>query len=210
MTQDIIQADRSIFRRYRDMGDGTFAEIVVASNIEHQRELLVTRYTCKTVFPGAAVGNVIRNTDVLELGATPTVIASLWFNETDGSNIQAPASISGYLSGVSAGDHLTQGQLMASGLATAANQVTTIGYLADLADGNDKWAAYKLVKAEDLGAGTKYILKSDGANWLLIRKTYSDTASDFSYATPALNSSIASLTAAWSSRASLSYANPQA
>jgi hypothetical protein len=210
VTQDIIQADRSIFRRYRDMGDGTFAEIVVSANIEADRELLVSRYACKTAFTGATVGDVIRSTDVLELGAVPTVIAVLWFNETTGLTISAPPSISGYLSGLSAGDSLTQSQLMASGLATATNQVTAIGYLADLADGNDRFASYKLTNSEDLGAGTKYIAKAVGGAWLVIRKTYTDTTSTFAYASFTNNPTVTTPAAAWAARATMSYGAPQA
>lgn len=101
-------------------------------------------------------------------------------------------------------DALTQAQLLDSGMGTALNQLTMIGYLADLADGNDKWAAYKLVQTEDLGTGTKYILKSDGVMWLLIRKTYTDTTTAMSYAGAANNAGI-TLATAWANRASLAY-----
>lgn len=105
-------------------------------------------------------------------------------------------------------DALTQEQLLESGMGTALNQLTMIGYLADLSDGNDKWAAYKLVQTEDLGEGTKYLLKSDGTNWLLIRKTYADTASEFGYATAVNNTSVTTLSAAWAARTTLTYGTP--
>ena len=205
MTQDIIQADRSIFRRYRDMGDGTFAEVVVASNIEADREVLVTRYTVKTAFNGAAVGQSVRRTDILELGAVATVVAVLWHNETTDQAISAPPSISGNLSIVAAGESLTQTQLMASGLATASNQVAALGYLADLADNpHNPHAAFKLVNTEDMGTGTKYVLKSDGTSWLMIKKAYTDTASAITYASEKNNVGV-SVSAAWTARASLAY-----
>jgi hypothetical protein len=211
VTQDIIQADRSIFRRYRDMGDGTYAEIVVSANIEADRELLVTRYACKAAFTGATVGDVIRRTDVLELGAVTTVVSVTWFNETAGQDISAPPSITANLSTVSTGGSLTQTQLMASGLATATNQVTAIGYLADLADNpHNPHAAYKLTNSEDLGTGTKYIAKAVGSAWLVIRKTYTDTAATFAYATPTNNPSVTTPAAAWAARATMTYGAPQA
>lgn len=101
-------------------------------------------------------------------------------------------------------DSLTQAQLLGSGLGTANNQLAAIAYLADLADGNDKWAAYKLVQTEDLGAGTKYILKSDGPHWLLIRKTYTATTTTMAYAGPGNNSAL-SVSQSWAARAALVY-----
>lgn len=101
-------------------------------------------------------------------------------------------------------DALTQSQLLDSGLSTAANQLAALGYLADLADGNDRWAAYKLVQTEDLGTGTKYVLKSDGTRWLMIRKTYTDTASLLAYAGSG-NNPAQTLSGAWAARAGLVY-----
>lgn len=63
---------------------------------------------------------------------------------------------------------------------------------------------YKLVQSEDLGAGTKYILKSSGTDWLMVRKTYTDTASQMAYASAANNSSI-TLATAWANRTTLTY-----
>ena len=49
------------------------------------------------------------------------------------------------------------------------------------------FATYSLVQSEDLGAGVKYVLKSDGAGWLMIRKNYSDSGATLVYASSANN-----------------------
>lgn len=192
------------------MDDGTHAEVVFASNLAVERELQVTRYMVKTAFTGASIGDSIRRTDVLEMGAVATVVSVLWHNETTDLAISAPPSISN-LSIVVMGDALTQTQLMASGLATASNQLSAIGYLADLADNpHNPHAAYKLTNSEDLGAGTKYIAKAVGTAWLLIRKTYTNTAATFAYATVTNNPTVTTPEAAWAARATLAYGAPQA
>lgn len=61
-----------------------------------------------------------------------------------------------------------------------------------------------LLQSEDLGTGTKYILKSDGTNWLMVRKTYTDTASQLAYASAKNNSTI-TIATAWANRATLTY-----
>ena len=64
--------------------------------------------------------------------------------------------------------------------------------------------SYKLAQSEDLGTGTKYILKSSSTDWLMLRKTYTDTASEFAYASAENNASI-TLATAWTNRATLTY-----
>lgn len=209
----------AIEKRLKDMGDGTHAEVVAAVIVDQNgnipsggadRELLPTRYTCKQAFTGAVVGDVIRQTVALDVsGATMTVISVLWENESTGAVINAPPSIANNLEAIKQGDALTLAQLLSAGLATATNQVTQIGYLADLADTNDRFATYKFVRSEDLGTGTKYILKADGntgaTKWLLIRKTYTDTSSVLGYASQTNNPTVTTPTAAWTARASLVY-----
>jgi len=201
---------------YVDMGDGTYAERIVVVNPDGSsiaesmsqtadRELLPTRYTCKQAFTGAVIGDVIRQTVALDVsGAVMTVVSVLWENESSSSVISAPPSVAAYLTPLMQGDALSLAQLLSAGLATATNQVTQIGYLADLADANDRFGNYKLVQSEDLGAGTKYILKSDGVGWLMIRKTYSDTASSMAYAGPANNAGV-TLAQAWGQRGALTF-----
>ncbi len=91
-----------------------------------------------------------------------------------------------------------------SGIGTSVNQIEQIGLLADIADGNDRWAACKIVCTEDFGLGTKYILKSDGVKWLLIRKTYTDTATTMEYAGIGNNSGV-TFDSAWAQRESLNF-----
>ena len=98
---------------------------------------------------------------------------------------------------------LTQEQLLASGLGTAQNQLAQIGYLADLAGSNDAYANYKLRNTEDLGEGVKYTLKSDGANWLLIKKTYTDTSAALTYGSQKNNANLTTAAAAWANRATV-------
>ena len=79
----------------------------------------------------------------------------------------------------------------------------------DLGDGSHVpvvklYGSLSLVQSEDLGTGTKYILKSDGANWLMVRKTYTDTASQLAYAS-AKNNVGTTLANAWDNRATLTY-----
>ena len=172
------------------------------------RELLVTSYIVKTYFADAAVGNFIRRTDVIELGAVVTVVAVLWANETTGLDITAPPSITGFLTTITAGDSLTQAQIMGSGLATSANQLAALGYLADLA-GNpyDKLTSYRLRNTEDLGVGTKYIFKTNGISWLMLRKSYTASSSVTEYASVKNNITFSETgyTEAWNARASINY-----
>ncbi len=192
-----------------DFGDGVHVPLVKlwsdAAPESGDRELLSTTYTVKQAWAGAVEGEVIRQTVALDVsGATMTVISVLWENESTGVTISAPPNVSAYLEPVKQGDSLTLAQLLSAGLSTASNQVTQIGYLADLADANDRFGNYKLVQSEDLGDGVKYILKSDGTGWLMVKKTYTNTASALSYAGPASNASV-TLAQAWGLRASLSY-----
>lgn len=170
------------------------------------RELLITRYTCKTAWTGAVVGQVIRQTQTLDVsGEATTVISVMWENESTGLPLLAPPGIAANLEPITQGSSLTQAQLQLSGLATASNQITQIGYLADLADNpHDRHAAHKLVQSEDLGLGEKFILKSDGVRWLMVKKTYADTGSALTYAGPGNNPTI-TLAQVWGLRTSLLY-----
>ena len=93
-------------------------------------------------------------------------------------------------------------QLLDAGLATAENQLIQIDQLTGISGEAEQADNYKLVQSEDLGAGTKYILKSDGVGWLMIRKTYTDSSSLLEYAGPGNNPNA---TDAWTQRADLAY-----
>ena len=191
------------------------AEIVAALIVDQNgnpvsqsadREVVATRYTCKVAFTGAAVGDVIRQTVALDVsGSTMTVISVLWENESAGTTISAPPSVSANLE-VIGGSSLTLAQLLSAGLATATNQVMQIGYAADLVD----LTKYKLVNSEDLGAGVKYILKANGSRWQMIRKTYTDTSNVMAYASQTNNPSVTTEAAAWAARATLVYGSVSA
>lgn len=208
----------AIEKRLKDMGDGTHAEVVAAVIVDQNgnipsggadRELLPTRYTCKQAFTGAVVGDVIRQTVALDVsGATMTVISVLWENESTGAVISAPPSIAISLEAIKQGDALTLAQLLSAGLATATNQVTQIGYLADIAQGQGRYAAYKTQQVDEATAGTTYIRKQGsgtGDTWLIQRIVESGTDTTITYAGVRNNSAITTPTAAWTARASLVY-----
>lgn len=69
---------------------------------------------------------------------------------------------------------------------------------------NPGGSSFSLVQSEDLGAGTKYILKSNGNAWQMIRKTYTDTSSLMRYASATNNATI-TLESAWANRTTLTY-----
>ena len=175
-------------------GDKTFVD----------RELLTTLYKVKTAFTGASVGDGIRKVDTLDVSTDVVITVSVgWTNITTGLDLASTPTLSN-LEAISQGDSLTLAQLTAAGLATATNQVTQIGYLADLAEANDRYGDYKLVQTEDLGAGTKYVQKSNGTKWLMIKKTYTDSGSKLSYAS-AVNNAGVTEAQAWTNRAALTY-----
>lgn len=87
---------------------------------------------------------------------------------------------------------------------TSAGQVLPVAMLVDSEGAPVSSRPYKSVQSEDLGAGTKYILKSAGTDWLMVRKTYTDTASQVAYASAANNASI-TLATAWANRTTLTY-----
>lgn len=178
-------------------------------NATADRELLATRYTCKLAFTGASVGDVIRQTVALDVsGATMTVISVLWENESTNATISAPPNVTAYLTPLMQGDALTLAQLLSAGLATANNQVTQIGYLADIAQGQGRYAAYSTQQVDEATAGTTYIRKQGadtGDTWLIQRIVESGTDTTITFAGVRNNSAITTPTAAWTNRASLVY-----
>lgn len=207
-----------IQKKLRDMGDGTHAEVVATVQLDANgdvvgnpadRELLPTRYTCKQAFTGAAIGDVIRQTVALDVsGATMTVISVLWENESTNATISAPPNVTAYLTPLMQGDALTLAQLLSAGLATATNQVTQIGYLADIAQGQGRYASYSAQQVDEATPGTTYIRKQGadaGDTWLIQRIVESGTDTTITFAGVRNNSAVTTPTAAWASRASLVY-----
>ena len=207
-----------IQKKLRDMGDGTHAEVIATVQLDASgniggnpadRELLATRYTCKLAFAGASVGDVIRQTVALDVsGASMTVVSVLWENESTGAVISAPPSIANNLEAIKQGDGLTLSQLLSAGLSTATNQVTQIGYLADIAQGQGRYVAYSAQQVDEATPGTTYIRKQGadtGDTWLIQRIVESGTDTTITFAGVRNNSAITAPTAAWANRASLSY-----
>lgn len=70
-----------------------------------------------------------------------------------------------------------------------------------------KWAAssvLRVLRVEDSGAGTKYVLKGDGVRWVMTKKTYSDLVSVFEYARSESNSGV-TIEMVWAQRETLIY-----
>lgn len=183
--------------------------LVKVSDTAADRELLLTRYTCKQSFTGAAVGDVIRQTVALDVSGTAmTVISVLWENESAGTVISAPPSVSAYLEAIKQGDALTLTQLLSAGLGTAINQVTQIGYLADIAQGQGRYASYSTQQVDEATAGITYVRKAGadaGDTWLIQRVVESGTDTTITYAGVRNNAGVTTATGAWIERAGLVY-----
>lgn len=86
---DITQVTDSIRKKYFDLGDGSFAEVVYigggggggGSGVD--REAISVAYTVNTAFTGASVGNVVSATHIYDVStSTPSLVASIWRNES--------------------------------------------------------------------------------------------------------------------------------
>jgi hypothetical protein len=173
------------------------------------RELRVATYVVKQAFTGAAIGNVVRLSDTIDVsGPTSTVVSVMWENLSAGTQISAPPNVPDYLESMSQGNALTLAQLLSAGLATATNQVTQIGYLADIAQGQGRYAAYATQQVDEATAGTTYIRKAGadaGDTWLIQRVIESGTDTTITYAGVRNNPAVTTPTAAWTARATLVY-----
>lgn len=178
-------------------------------NANADRELLSTRYSCKQLFAGANIGDAIKKTVALDVsGATMEVVSVLWENESTNSVISQPPNVIEYLVSLIQGDSLTLSQLLTAGLATANNQVTQIGYLADISQGIGRYASYQTQQVDGAIAGTVYVRKSgadSGDTWLIQRVYEIGTYVSISYAGIRNNSLILTSSDAWDSRLSLIY-----
>lgn len=117
MTQDLLKPAGLSAARHKDMGDGTYAEIVAAhilSSPDANRELVVSTYVCKTSFDGADVGDTITCTQILDVTDSPSTVSVLWRNQTQGADLDSsPDAASITLVGASA---LTNAELRAAPL----------------------------------------------------------------------------------------------
>lgn len=210
----VITPDIAVFRKNLDIGDGAHAKVGAVylldplGNPVHpvasDRELQATIYVAKKAWSDVSIGDIVRHTVAYDAsGQTLTIVSELWEDDTQGKTVISPPSRGEYLTSIIQGDSLSLAQLLSAGLATASNQVTQIGYLADIADGNDKYASLKLVKSEEI-SDVLYVLKSDGTRWLMTRITSTETTKDAMYAGQTNNPNL-DVDSAWNQRESLVY-----
>ena len=197
-------SDEQVYLRAR--ADGS---LIVSPETVTDRELLSGYYTVKTAWTGASVSNVIRQTMALDVsGAAMAIISVMWENETSGAVISAPPSVNEYLEPLMRGDSLTLAQLLSARLATADNQLAQIGYLADIAQGQGRYASYVTQQVDETSTGTTYIRKA-GADaedtWLVQRVVESGTDTTISYAGVRNNALITAAAQAWINRTTLTY-----
>lgn len=123
---DKIQIENSINYKFKDMGDGTHARVVVAVNPDgstisgggggggsgSDRELVIATYLAKNAFTGASVGNTITATQIIDVTGTPSTVSTVWRNQTTATDLAgAPNAANLELVGSQA---LTDAQLRAS------------------------------------------------------------------------------------------------
>lgn len=86
------------------------------------RELVTVTYRVKTAFAGASVGDVITQTQVIDVTATPTTITTLWRNQTTAADlVSAPSLVNLETVGAEA---LTNDQLRAAGIPVIPSNIT--------------------------------------------------------------------------------------
>jgi hypothetical protein len=137
-----------------------------------------------------------------------TVISVMWENEATGAVLAAPPIISGYLEVIKQGDALTLAQLLSAGLATATNQVTQIGYLADIAQGQGRYANHVTQQVDESTLGITYIRKAGadgGDTWLIQRVVEGASSTTITYAGQRNNPATTTHTAAWLGRTGLTF-----
>lgn len=107
-------------RKMKDMGDGSFAEVIYAENAGGaggdgvDRETVVTTYRVKTAFTGASVGDTVNAIRVLDVSGSSAsqVGATIWYNESTAATLASAPSIANLESAGTVG--LTDAQLRAA------------------------------------------------------------------------------------------------
>lgn len=90
------------------------------------RELVVTTYVAISAFTGASIGDIITQTQVLDVSSTPTTVASLWRNQTTAADLAgAPASANISIVGRGGATETTLALLLAQ-QTTATNELLSI------------------------------------------------------------------------------------
>lgn len=139
MAADLIQDTPEMFvpRGWKNLGDGSYALIVSSEDGGGSggvdREIALVGYRVKTAFPGAALGDTLTSTRVIDVsGATPVQVGdTIWYNESTAlplANAPLAANIEPLASG-----GITNAQMAAllAGQATAALQTSTTGTKTD-------------------------------------------------------------------------------
>ena len=106
------------------------------------------------------------------------------------------------------GDAITLSQLLSAGLATANNQISQIGYLADIAQAQGRYTSYSTQQVDEATPSITYVRKAGadvGDTWLIQRIAESGTDTTVMYAGVRNNPSVTTPTTAWSSRTTLVY-----
>lgn len=86
MADKLINVLDDAKKRLKDMGDGTYAEVVAvvgASAGAGASEILVTSYVVTSQFAGGNVGNLITLTQIFDFSVAPPAVTSIWKNEFD-------------------------------------------------------------------------------------------------------------------------------
>jgi hypothetical protein len=95
MTDKLIPVlDGAANKRLKDMGDGTFAEVVAVVGgagvgSTSAKEVLVTSYNVITTFAGGSPGDLVTLTQIFDFSTSPPVVTSIWKNETLGTTLGA-------------------------------------------------------------------------------------------------------------------------
>lgn len=125
MADVIYEAPMGAKRVFKDMGDGTHAEVVAIAggngegNVD--RELVVTTYFCKLAFTGASEGDTITSTQIIDVSGAPSTVSTVWRNHTTAIDLTgAPSAATLALVGSQA---LTDAQLRAT--AVSVTHLTT-------------------------------------------------------------------------------------
>lgn len=112
---ELLPVSGGINKRLKDMGDGTYAEVVAIAGggAGSDREIVVSTYRCKTAFAGASVGDTITATQIIDVsGDTPSTVSAIWCNQTTATDLaSAPSAANIELVGSAA---LTDAQLRAT------------------------------------------------------------------------------------------------
>jgi hypothetical protein len=132
--------DGAANKRLKDMGDGTFAEVVAVvggagASSSSAKEVLVTSYNVISIFAGGSPGDLVTLTQIFDFSTIPPVVTSIWKNETLGVTLgAAPPNNQLALLGT-ANSALTDTQLRASPVPV--DTTTNIGAQADAVASTD-------------------------------------------------------------------------